>query len=74
MFALDGVANEIVDGVCVLLPDITMFPAGRGKAEDIRRGKVAKNINDQFNRNVHDEGNTKYLASVSKLIRNKCIW
>ena len=56
MFALDGVANEIVDGVCVLLPSIVMFPAGCGKAEDIRRGKVAKNMNDQFNWNVHYEG------------------
>lgn len=67
MFALDGVANEIVDGVCVLLPSIVMFPAGRGKAEDIGRGKVAKNINDQINWNVHYEG-------LSKLFRNKCIW
>lgn len=74
IFALDGVANEIVDGVCVFLLGIAKFPAGRGKAEAIRRGKVAKNINNQFNWNVHDKGHTEYVASVSKLIRNECIW
>lgn len=66
MFALDGVANEIVDGVCALLPGIVMFSAGRGKAEDIRREKVAKNRNDQFNWNVH-------YKCLSKLYQNKCI-
>lgn len=46
---LNSMVNEFVDGVCALLPGTTMFPAGRSKAEDIRRGKMAKNINDQFN-------------------------
>lgn len=30
-----------------------MFPAGCGKAEDIGRGKMAEDIEDQFNWNVH---------------------
>lgn len=51
--ALDGAANEIINGVCVLLPGIVIFPAGCGKAEDIGRGKVAQNMEDQFNWNVH---------------------
>lgn len=59
MFTLNGVVNEFVDGACVLLPDIMMFPAGCGKAEDIRRGKVAKNIDYQFNEKVH------FLAATS---------
>lgn len=49
MFTLNGMVNEFVDGACVLLPDIMMFPAGCGKAEDIRNGKVAKNIDYQSN-------------------------
>ena len=45
--------NTIVYGVCVLLPGIVKFPAGCGKAEDIGRGKMAEDIEDQFNWNVH---------------------
>ena len=46
-------SNETIYSGCVLLPDIVMFPAGCGKAEDIGRGKMAEDIEDQSNWNVH---------------------
>lgn len=48
MSALDnnGVAGEIVDGVGVLLQDLSVFSAGCGEAEDIgKEREVAEDVN-----------------------------
>lgn len=48
-------SSEVVDGGCVLLPSIEKPLAGRGKTENIVRGKMPKDINYQLGWKVHNE-------------------
>lgn len=48
-------SSEVVDGGCVLLPSIEKPLAGRGKTEDIGRGKIPEDINYQLDWKVHGD-------------------
>lgn len=58
-------ADEIVDSICVLLPDLAVFSAGGSEAENIRGGKMTKDVNSQFNWKIHGE-------AVNRVSPNKC--